>query len=375
LNTALFKVSVPLMSSTALPRGKVHSVWERHPIQGVVEQPVHFVRRQTDQRKDVGAIGLEDSEEWHRTHYEQSMEGEPWDRALLLNSIKHHSDLQARFPKMKHYWEDPNAGFGEQIRLEGLDADNLCLGDELQSEYGPLRLKITCPRLCCFRVDHRYPAIPAIKYSGQPGTVRQYCSSTSHGGYFCKVLRPGSIMEGDEIKVCKRHFPQYPLAKLAGMVYGKTPLQVTFSGTDDELDELCNMKEDLCHFEWLNPITHYKDALSQSRPLQVHESLGTPVSYEEGKKNVAGQWMIGTGAKEIQLSWQDDKLVGDETVFDDLPCVGHPRNYEDHFAVEFDMGGFPHFPRFAYMTTSGCGRGILQLIFSHDKWMREPDVV
>jgi len=363
-------------SHLPLPQGKVHSVWERHPIEGVVEQPVHFVRKRTELRKEVAAIGLEDSREWHRDHV-QLMDGEPWDRAILINCLKHYSDLQSHFPNMKHYWEDPEAGFGEQLRIEGMDADSLCLGDELQSEYGPLRLQITCPRLCCFRVDHRYPAIPAIKRSGQPGTVRQYASGNGRAGLLARVLRPGTVMAGDEFKVCKRRYPQYPIAKLAGMIYGKTPLQVSFTGTDDELDHLCNMQEDLCHIEWLHPLNHYKESLTKQRPLHVHESLGTPIPYEEGKEKIVGIWMIGKSEapKEVKLSWEGDKLVGDETVFDGLPCFGHPRNCEGHFAVEFDVGGFPHFPRFAYMTLSGCGRGFLQLIFSHEQWTKEPEDV
>merc|ERR1719382_1494336 len=161
-----------------------------------------------------------------------------------------------QFPNMKHYWEDPEATFGEQLVLDGLDADSVCLGDELQSQYGPLRLKVTCPRLCCFRVDHRFPAIPTIKHSGAPGTVRQWCSSNSRAGFMCRVLHPGSVMAGDRMCVEKRPFPQYSLSRLAGMVYGKTPIHVNFTGTDDELVHLCGLEDELCHFEWRSALLH-----------------------------------------------------------------------------------------------------------------------
>lgn len=369
----------------ALPSAEVCSVWERHPVEGVAEQPVHFVRRRTEQRKDVGAIGLEDSREWHRDHYQQFMEGEPWDRAILIGCKQHYTDLMEHFPDMKHYWEDPEATFGEQLVLDGIDADSICLGDELQSEYGPLRLKVTCPRLCCFRVDHRYPAIPPVKHSGSPGTVRQWCSSNGRAGFLCRVLHPGSVMAGDKMQVDKRPYPKYALSRLAGMVYGKTPIHVNFTGDDDELIELCNMEEDLCHFEWRNALLHYRESLVQKRPLHVHESYGVPVSYEEGVKLIEGEWCRRDGTsvspdgalmqQEIGVTWQGDVLVGDKDMLEGQRCVGKPRNDHGHFALEIDLGGFPHFPRYAYMTRMGDASGLIQLIFSSGgRWFREPNV-
>lgn len=332
-------------------------------------------------------MGLEDSREWHRDHAQQ-MDGEPWDRAVLVSCKQHYIDLQNQFPNMKHYWEDPEATFGEQLVFDGFDADSICLGDELQSEYGPLRLKVTCPRLCCFRVDHRYPTVPPIKHSGSPGTVRQWCSANGRGGFMCRVVHPGTVMEGDRMRVDKRPHPEYPLSKLAGMVFSKTPLHVDFTGTDDELSELCGMDEDLCHHEWRGALVHYRDSLAARRPLQVHESLGTPIPFEEGKALVAGRWCCarggGVGAcpglaadgalaqREVDLKWDGEVLQG---LAEDAPaqrCL--PRNEGGHFALEVVAGGFPHFPRFAYMTRSSDATGIVSLVFSTGgKWFREPE--
>mmetsp|Transcript_30597 Transcript_30597/g.95097 ORF Transcript_30597/g.95097 Transcript_30597/m.95097 type:complete len:369 (+) Transcript_30597:150-1256(+) len=366
-----------------LPRGEVCSVWERHPVEGVAEQPVHFTRRRTHLRKDVGAMGLEDSREWHRDHYQQFMDGKPWDRAVLVGCRQHYADLRSHFPRMKHYWEDKEATFGEQLIVDGFDADSICLGDELQSEYGPLRLQVTCPRLCCFRVDHRYPSIPPIKHSGSPGTVRQWCSSNGRGGFMCRVVHGGSVMEGDKMKVEKRRCPQYPLSRLAGMVYGKTPIHIDFTGSDDDLIELCQMEENLCHFEWHTPLVHYRDSLLQKRSLHVHDSYGTPITYEEGIKLITGRWcrrgesgLANDGAflqDEINVVWEGDNLVADSKAF--KGWAGRPRNDHGHFAVEVDLGGFPHFPRYGFMTGSGDADGMINMIFSSGgRWFREPEV-
>jgi MOSC domain-containing protein YiiM len=374
------------MGESVLPIGEVASVWERHPIEGVAEQPVHFVRRRTDLRKQVDAMGLEDSEEWHRAHYKQFMEGEPWDRAILIGCASQYTDLKNQFPQMKHYWEDPEATFGEQLILNDFDAELICLGDELQSDYGPLRLKVTCPRLCCFRVDHRYPAIPAITHSGQPGTVRHWASAHARAGFMCKVLRPGTVQAGDKLKVEKRHFPQYPLSRLAGMVYGTTPIRVDFKGTDDELKELCNMQEDLCHFEWFTPLKHFMETLMKKRPLRVHEDFGAPVSYDDGMQLVEGRWCRhgeherapdGTFVQaEVSIKFEGENLVGDtvdSNVIDGRHIVGTPFNSHGKFAVLVDMGGFPNFPIFGYMTQLGSGR--FHMVFSNGRrWYKEPEI-
>ncbi|CAE8649082.1 unnamed protein product [Polarella glacialis] len=234
----------------------VESVWEQHPSDSahcgpLGEPPVHFVRRRTHQRKSVRAIGLEDSREWHRDNcVHHLLFGEPWDRALLVGSRQHYHDLQEQFPEMRHYWEAPEATFGEQLVVDGLDADKACLGDILQSTFGPLKLQITCPRLSCFRVDHRYPAIPPATTkatttattipqvrTGQPGSIRHYAASTGRAGFFCRVLCEGSIWQGDTLKLVQRPRPEFPLSRLAKLCYSESPLRIAFAGSDQELNK------------------------------------------------------------------------------------------------------------------------------------------
>lgn len=384
----------------SLPQGKIVSVWERHPIPDVKEQPVHFVRKRTELRKNMDAIGLEDSREWHRDHYKEFMHGEPWDRAVLVGCRQHYEDLKDHFPTMKHYWEKDDATFGEQMVIDGLDADRICLGDVLESTYGPLELQVTCPRLCCFRVDHRYPAIPPIKHSGHEGTVRHWASSNGRAGFLCRVLRPGSMQEGDTLRVVKRPHPQYPLSYLASLFYADSPLAVKFTGTEKQLLELCSL-EDLCLMEWRERLIDYKAHLRVDHALMEPDSMGEPVPYEEGLKLIEGEWCrMGSAGHQggherigqaephddedmdfirkqlekestVVLTLKGSEVHTDKPTFEQKHWVGKVRNDHGHFAIEIDLGGFPSFPRYAFMTRAGRARGMLYLVMSSGgKWFK-----
>eukprot|EP00931_Biecheleriopsis_adriatica_P006040 TRINITY_DN107502_c0_g1_i1.p1 TRINITY_DN107502_c0_g1~~TRINITY_DN107502_c0_g1_i1.p1 ORF type:complete len:418 (+),score=57.07 TRINITY_DN107502_c0_g1_i1:90-1256(+) len=381
-----------------LPEGKVVSVWERHPIDGAKEQPVHFVRKRTEQRKSVEGIGLEDSREWHRDHYKEFMHGEPWDRAVLVGCKQHYEDLKGHFPTMRHYWDQEDATFGEQLIMDGFDADTICLGDVLQSSYGPLQLQVTCPRLCCFRVDHRYPAIPAIAHSGHEGTVRQWASSNGRAGFLCRVLRPGSVQQDDTFKVIKRTYAHYPLAYLAGLFYSKTPLAINFEGSEKQMKELCNCSE-LCLMEWRERLIDYQAHANSDLALVDSEGMGEPVPFEEGLKLIEGEWCQKGSAAHggsherirqaephddedtdyirslagdtICLTLKDSEVHTDKAVFEKKHWVGKIRNDRGNFALEFDLGGFPSFPRYAFMTRVGRARGLVYLVLSSGgKWFK-----
>jgi len=376
--------------------GTIQTVWERHPIADVTEQPIHFVRQSTQLIKNVIAIGLEDSKEWHRENYKDFMHGEPWDRALLIQCKQHYEDLKSRFPQMRHYWEDPEATFGEQIVIDGpgWNSENLALGDEIESSSG-LKMKITCPRLCCFRVDHRYPAIPTAAHSGAPGTVRHYASAAARAGLFVRILVPGTVGQGDTWKITASPHPSYPLSYLSNLVYGETPINVKFSGTDAQLLELCGIPE-LCSFEWKDRLLDYKANLLREHPIMQPDTMGHPVPYEEGLKLIVGEWcMLGTAGNaglHERLAGEGKgyllQQIGSRVIFrleggevhSDKECLekrhicGTPRNDRGNFAMEIDLGGFPAFPRYAYMTRIGAADPELFLLLSSGgKWLKIPD--
>jgi len=167
------------------------------------------------------------------------------------------------------------------------------------------------------------------------------------------------------------------------MLYGTSPVHMDFSGSDDELMELCGLGEDLCHFEWHAPLTLYRDSLLLKRSLQVHDSMGAPIAYEQGVGLITGRWcrrgQVGLARDgslqqdEIDVKWEGDGLVGDSQ--GDKRLIGQPRNHHGHFAVEIDMGGFPLAPMFGFLTHPGKADGAIHVVFPNGiTWFREPEV-
>merc|ERR1712107_388868 len=280
--------------------------------------------------------------------------------------------------------------------MGSLNADMLCVGDVLESSAG-LKLQITCPRLCCFRVDHRYPAIPPIAHSGTPGTVRQYASATARAGFFCKVLVPSTVAEGDTVRVNESPHPSYPLSYLADIVYGTSPMSVNLTGMDRQLIELCSMPE-LCFFEWRDRLVDYRAHLMNDHPIAQPDTMGHPVSYQEGLDLIAGEWcMLGSAdnhaiheraAREgvdhlrkqvgnvVTLRLEGDVVHSDKLCLEKKHIYGKLRNDRGHFAIEIDLGGFPAFPRYAFMTRIGISDPELFLMLSSGgKWRKIPNDV
>jgi len=373
----------------------IASVWERHPDTSKQEQDPHFVRRKTDLLKMVDAMGLEDSTEWHRANYHKFMHDEPFDRAILINSKKHYEDLQAHFPDMKHYWAEEGSTFGEQLIIDGLDADSICLGDILESKDTFLKLQVTSPRLCCFRTDHRYPAIPAVKISGQKGTVRQWASSNSRAGFFCKVIRPGTVQEGHSFVLRPGRFQSYPLSYLAELCYMEKPTAINFTGNDAQLMELCDA-EDFAMFEWRERLIDFR-AHKKSGIQALPEHMGNPIPYEEGLKLITGEWCsLGSAnpnnvhernagmdvehirsqvESEIALKLEGDVVHSSAAVLENKHICAKVRNDHGNFAMEIDLGGFPAFPRYAFMTRFGHVDDVYLMISTGGKWRRIPDDV
>jgi ferredoxin-NADP reductase/MOSC domain-containing protein YiiM len=77
--------------------------------------------------------------------------------------------------------------FGENLTVEGLADDEVCIGDRYR--IGDAELEVTQPRVTCFRVGIRLndPRIPALLVSHR------------RPGFYLRVLREGDLQAGDEI--------------------------------------------------------------------------------------------------------------------------------------------------------------------------------
>jgi MOSC domain-containing protein YiiM len=83
--------------------------------------------------------------------------------------------------------------FGENLTVEGLCEDELCIGDQL--DVGTVRLRVTQPRMPCAKLALRF---------GRSDMVKLFWRSGLSGIYFA-VEREGLIAAGDELQIAFRH--------------------------------------------------------------------------------------------------------------------------------------------------------------------------
>lgn len=128
----------------------------------------------------VRTLGLHGDIQADREHH-----GGQWQAVYLLSD----SDVEQ--------WEADFGGpipagfFGENLRLSGIDTSALRVGTVLEVAGGHLRLEITSPRIPCQTFgDH----------VGQPRWVRRFTEGSRPGAY-ARVLTPGSVQAGDELRV------------------------------------------------------------------------------------------------------------------------------------------------------------------------------
>jgi ferredoxin-NADP reductase/MOSC domain-containing protein YiiM len=97
--------------------------------------------------------------------------------------------------------------FGENLTVERLSDDDVCIGDRYQ--IGPALLEVTQPRVTCYRVGIRMndPRIPAMLVSHR------------RPGFYCRVLEEGEVQAGDEILKVASGPEQMTVAEIDALLY------------------------------------------------------------------------------------------------------------------------------------------------------------
>jgi ferredoxin-NADP reductase/MOSC domain-containing protein YiiM len=112
------------------------------------------------------------------------------------------------------YWQEQlkrtdfvHGQFGENLTIEGLPDDGVCIGDRYQ--IGSALFEVTQPRVTCYRVGIRMnePRMPAfLTASGRPG-------------FYFRVLREGEVGAGDEIAKVGEAEEQMTVAEINALLY------------------------------------------------------------------------------------------------------------------------------------------------------------
>jgi ferredoxin-NADP reductase/MOSC domain-containing protein YiiM/ferredoxin len=97
--------------------------------------------------------------------------------------------------------------FGENLTVEGLSDDDVCIGDRYQ--VGTAVFEVTQPRVTCYRVGIRMndPRIPALLVSHR------------RPGFYFRVLEEGEVQAGDEIVKLASGQEEMTVAEVDALLY------------------------------------------------------------------------------------------------------------------------------------------------------------
>ena len=116
------------------------------------------------------------------------------DRALSCHPLGHYAYWSAYFRTPL-----PPGSFGENLTLDGLVEEDLCIGDVLRC--GSVLLQISQPRMPCDGPARRI---------GQPDLVKLILQ-TGKLGWMARVMEPGTMQVGDTLALIERPHPEIPL--------------------------------------------------------------------------------------------------------------------------------------------------------------------
>lgn len=98
-------------------------------------------------------------------------------------------------------------GFGENISSEGVTESTICLKDKIR--IGSTLLEVSQGRMPCWKLNVRFD---------QYDMARRLQDTLRTGWYF-RVLEEGDIGAGDEVILCERPYPEWPLARIMDAVF------------------------------------------------------------------------------------------------------------------------------------------------------------
>jgi len=116
------------------------------------------------------------------------------ERALSFHPMRHYAYWRTYFGNGL-----PLGSFGENLTVDGLAEEDLCIGDVLRC--GSVLMQISQPRMPCDGPARRI---------GQPDLVKLILQ-TGKLGFMTRVLEAGSMQVGDRLELTERPHPEIPL--------------------------------------------------------------------------------------------------------------------------------------------------------------------
>jgi MOSC domain-containing protein YiiM len=124
------------------------------------------------------------------------------DQALLAYAADH-------YPRWRAEWGTDNlapGAFGENLTVEGVDEDSVCLGDRWA--IGEVELEVTAAREPCATLARRHQVADLVKVVRRNG----------RGGWYLRVLEGGSIAPGRPVSLVARPHPEWTVRRALGVM-------------------------------------------------------------------------------------------------------------------------------------------------------------
>ncbi|MCF8461694.1 MAG: MOSC domain-containing protein [Flavobacteriales bacterium] len=127
------------------------------------------------------------------------------DMAVYAYSANHYSYWKAQFPK-----SDWSLGmFGENLTIDGLDEASIHIGSIYQ--VGEAEIQVCQPRQPCYKLGIRF---------GTQAVLKKYINLSYSGVYF-RVMKPGFVNVGDELKLISTEPKSPTIAAVFSLMYHK----------------------------------------------------------------------------------------------------------------------------------------------------------
>jgi MOSC domain-containing protein YiiM len=126
------------------------------------------------------------------------------DKAALAYGAGHYPLWRAELGR-----ELPHGAFGENLTIEGLDEESVCIGDTF--EAGEAIVQVSQPRQPCWKIARRW------------GIKELTAMVADHGrtGWYLRVLREGHLEAGQPVRLGERPHPEWTVMRAAGVMQNR----------------------------------------------------------------------------------------------------------------------------------------------------------
>jgi MOSC domain-containing protein YiiM len=128
------------------------------------------------------------------------------EKAVYAYPAAHYEYWRRELPEVQFDWSK----FGENLTTDGLDEDELCIGDRIKA--GAAVLTVTQPRLPCYKLNIRFE---------RDDMIQRFLRSGRTGFYFL-VLEPGEVRAGSRVEVLSRDHNRVTVADITRLYLGQS---------------------------------------------------------------------------------------------------------------------------------------------------------